>query len=274
MKFWVLGSGTLLPDPHRRPSAHCLQTEDGSLVLLDCGEGALRSMARLGLPWSHLSMVVFSHLHTDHVGGLAPLLFAMRHGLETKRAERLLLLGPGGLAHHVRALSEAHGPYVLDPGFPLVVQELTPGETWEDHRVDLGVATYGTNHSPGSLALRVGSGKGLVGYTGDTGPDPELGVFLRGCQLLVAECSHRDQDRTDHHLSPESLAEIASVARPELLLTVHAYPPLDPMEVPELVAKRGYSGTVEAAVDGMMVEWSGVGLELFAPGVDLPLSGG
>lgn len=274
MRFWILGSGTLLPDARRGPSAHCFQAEDGSLWLLDCGEGALRSLARLNLPWQALSGVFLSHLHTDHVGGLAPLLFALKHGLETPRIEGMALVGPKGLEGHIEALADAHGPYVLDPGFPVKIQELEGGGSWRGGPGDTALSVYGTNHCDGSLAMKVRSGRGIIGYTGDTGPDPHLGSFLQGSHLMVAECSHRDGSPSDHHLTPVSLAEIASAADPELLLTVHAYPPLDPEEVPGVLAEHGYSGRAMAAVDGMLVEGIGQVPALSVSVVDLTASGG
>ena len=95
-----------------------------------------------------------------------------------------------------------------------------------------------------------------MGFTGDTGPDPGLGAFMKGVQLLVAECSNPDGQGMDKHLTPSELAGLASTALPDLLVSVHAYPPLDPEEVPDLLRRAGYTGRAAAGRDGMLIRVS------------------
>ncbi|MFC1660752.1 MBL fold metallo-hydrolase [Gemmatimonadota bacterium] len=272
MRFWVLGAGTLLPDPVRGSPAHCLQTEK-SVILLDCGTGAVRTMARLGLPWQGVTHLLISHFHTDHIADLSPFLFALKHGLSSRRKRPLSILGPRGLRNHLEALARAFGDFVLNPGFPVVVEELGEGAKWKDAGTGLALATYPARHSEGALAYRLEAEKCVVGYTGDTGPDPALGRFLTGCGLLVAECSHGDERPMETHLTPSSLADLAREACPDLLLTVHTYPPLDPVALPDLLRDRGYSGTVVPAQDGLWVELRDGVEPRVGRGVDLPASG-
>ena len=75
MKFIVLGSGSSVPHPRRSSSAYWLDTEGGSL-LLDCSASAIQRMAEENLDWANLDAIWISHFHLDHVGGLAPFLFA------------------------------------------------------------------------------------------------------------------------------------------------------------------------------------------------------
>jgi ribonuclease BN (tRNA processing enzyme) len=244
---------------------------EGLSALLDCGAGTVRTMARLGLPWQNVTHLLISHFHTDHVAGLAPLLFALKHGLRAPRSRPLHVLGPPGLHEHLEALCLAFGGYVLDPGFPVVAQELEAKARWTDARSGLSVTCFPTRHTDGSMAFRVEVDASSVGYTGDTGADPELGAFMRGCRLLVAECSHDDEASSDTHLTPSSLADLASEAGPELLVAVHAYPPLDPEAIPDHLRRWGYKGRVIAPVDGTWIELA----EGRAPkvgGVDLPAS--
>lgn len=264
VRLRVLGSGTLLPDPHRGGPAFWVETES-SRLLMDCGPGAMRTLSRLGLPWQEATHILLSHLHTDHVADLAPLLFALRHGLDRPRRKPLYLLGPPGLLEHLGWLSRAHGPYVTDPGFPLVAEELGAGDAWSRHQGDFLVEARHTVHTENSLAFRIEAGDLALGYTGDTGPDQSLGVFLRGCQVLVAECSFPDGEGMDTHLTPTDLAVLARVAAPEVLITVHAYPPLDPHEVPDLLAEAGYAGRAVAGRDGMQVILRGSGVVIEVP---------
>jgi len=220
---------------------------------MDCGSGCLRTLARLRRPWSEVTRIFLTHLHTDHVGDLASLLFALKHGPNPPRSEPLVVHGPRGLMHHLGALADAHGTYVADPGFPLEIVEIPPGTGCSPTSGAFDLRSFPTAHTDGSMAFRMESPDGVFGYTGDTGPTEGLGGFLHGCHLLVAECSNPHGAEAENHLTPRTLADLADEAGPELLLTVHAYPPLDPEAVPDLLGEVGYTGRVRAARDGMEI---------------------
>ena len=116
------------------------------------------------------------------------------------------------------------------------------------------LSTTPTPHAEGSMAVRLGTGDGCVGFTGDTGPDQALGPFFSGCQLLLAECSHPEDKKIESHLTPEGLAALAQIAAPELLVTLHCYPALDPEKVPSLLAEAGYEGRVLTGWDGLSLD--------------------
>jgi len=252
MRVWIVGSGTLRPDPDRGSPGHWVEIGEDR-ILMDCGSGTLRTLARLGRAWEEITYLFISHFHTDHVGELAPLLFALKHGGDASRTRPLTVLGPRGISGHMEALARAHGSFVLDPGFPVEIVDLDPGTEGAFSRGAIRVRTYDTCHADPSLAFRLETDEGVLGYTADTGQDPELGRFLNGCGLLVAECSNADGADTSSHLTPRALAELASLARPELLVTVHVYPPLSPEDIPDLLVRRGYHGRVLAGRDGLVI---------------------
>ena len=251
MRLWILGSGTLRPDPLRGSPGYWIEV-DGARILLDCGSGTLRTLARQRRDWAGVTHVLLSHFHTDHVADLAPLLFALKHASEPRREAPLTIAGPRGIGGHLEALAGAHGGFILNPGFPVQVVELSPEGPWFDPGGGFRLDSYATEHADPSLAFRLESGGVTLGYSGDTGPDPCLGDFLGGSELLVAECSHDDERATSNHLSPKSLADLASRARPELLIPVHAYPPLRPENIPPLLRSRGYEGAVLVGRDGLV----------------------
>jgi ribonuclease BN (tRNA processing enzyme) len=252
MRVWIIGSGTLRPDPDRGSPAHWVEV-GGDRILMDCGAGTLRTLARLGRDWQRVTHVLLSHFHTDHVGELAALLFALKHGGDGFRTRPLTILGPRGVSGHMEALARAHGTFVLDPGCPLEVIDLDPTAAWTSAGRTFRVSAYHTRHADPSLAFRLETPEAVLGYTADTGPDAEMGRFFSGCQLLVAECSNPDGADADTHLTPATLAQLASIARPELLVTVHVYPPLLPEEVPDLLRRAGYEGRAVAGRDGLTV---------------------
>jgi ribonuclease BN (tRNA processing enzyme) len=257
MRVTILGSGTLLPVHGRASAGHCVETE-GATLLLDCGAGSVRNLHRSGIRWQDVTHVALSHFHTDHLGDLPPLLFALRHAVGGDREEPLWVLGPPGLSSLLDRLSKAHGEYVLDPGFPLVIQEIPRVSSWSDPGDRFRLNTHPAVHTDEAVAYRVESGEGVMAYTGDTGPSASLAAFLSGVGLLIAECAIPDPPEFDTHLSPRGLAEMAGTAGPDLLVTTHTAPPLEPERVPEMIREAGYRGRSVAGRDGLIVTVDGV----------------
>jgi ribonuclease BN (tRNA processing enzyme) len=250
----ILGSGTLVPDADRHSAAHHLRVGSTS-VLLDCGSGTVHGFARYGVRWQELTHVVISHFHADHIGDVAALMFAFKHGLTVPRTEPLTLVGPVGLRGLLDRLAAALGKHVLDPGFDLRVVELTPGDRHEAGN-DVTLRCHPTPHTPESVAYRVEGSWGSVGYTGDTGPSEAVADFMAGCDLLVAECTVPEAMELDTHLSPESLAALARRALPGLLLVVHVGPRHTPDEAVQRI-RRAYDGiVVPVTADGFRVRWT------------------
>ncbi len=254
-RFTVLGSGTLLPDDDRRSAAHLLDA-GGRRILLDCGSGTVHGFERHGVEWSSLTHLVFSHYHTDHVGDVAPLLFALKHGVRPPRTDPLTVLGPPGLHDVWEGLRRAFGDHLDDPGFPLEVAEVSRSGS---RRVAPGLrlSVHPTPHTENSVAQRWEGEGWAVGYTGDTGPDEALGDFLAGVDLLVCECSVPDDSDVETHMRPRDVAALARRAAPRLLVTTHVYPPLVPDDVPGLVRERGFAGRAVAGSDGVEVVLGG-----------------
>lgn len=246
----ILGSGTLLPDDACRSAAHLV--EDGAFrLLLDCGSGTVHGMPKHGVRWQELTHVALTHFHTDHIGDLPALLWALKYGVPGGRREALTLVGPAGLLRRLEAMAEAFGEFILDPGFPVEVVELEAGARWTDRGRDLELSTHATVHTTESLAYRIRGPSGQVGYTGDTGPHAPLGSFFRGVDVLVSECALPDDDAMEIHLTPRSVTALASAARPDLLILTHLYPGVEPGPLPDLVRALGYTGDVRVGRDGM-----------------------
>src|SRR5437868_3166210 len=71
----LLGTGMPFPDPARRGPAQVVDA-DGALLWVDCGASALHRSAEAGLDGRRVRAVALTHLHSDHITGLADLLWA------------------------------------------------------------------------------------------------------------------------------------------------------------------------------------------------------
>src|SRR6185503_9831650 len=96
MKLTILGSGTVVPNGERNSSGYFVEAGDVRLMM-DCGAGTLHALARYGLDWQRLTHIFLSHFHVDHIGELASLFFAFRHGLTRPRTAPLTLIAPRGI---------------------------------------------------------------------------------------------------------------------------------------------------------------------------------
>ncbi len=247
----VVGSGTVVPEADRGGSCYWLEAGE-TRALLDCGPGVVQGLARWGLPWHRITDLVLTHFHADHVGGIPGLFFALKHGLLPESREAgLTVRGPSGTRRLFERLADALGDYLLDPGYPLRIEELGPGEAGELSD-GLLLRAHRTPHTEESQAVRI-DGAVSVGYTGDTGPSETLGPFMEGVELLVCECSLRDREVGDNHLSPSRVARIAGDARPDRLLLTHVYPHLRRLDVAAMVREAGYDGAIELARDGLEI---------------------
>jgi len=109
----VLGTSSATPTKYRHPSSHFVRLE-GSYLLLDCGEGAQRQLARYGLRTQRISHVFITHLHGDHYFGLPGLITSMAL---FGRIEPLVIVGPSALESIIQVLlqeSDSILPYPLE----------------------------------------------------------------------------------------------------------------------------------------------------------------
>lgn len=251
MDLTVIGSGTVVPHAERVCSSYFVKAGDARL-LLDCGPGAVHHLARFGVGWDRLTHVIVSHFHTDHIGDLPALLFALKYGLAQPRREPLTIAGPLGMKALWQRFAEAFGEYMRDPGFKLTIRELTDGREL-DVAGSIRLRAHATPHTDASLAYRVETAGATLAYTGDTGFSEELGAFLRQTDLLIAECSLPDRLAMESHLTPSRVAALARIAEPRRLLLSHVFPQLEGQDIAALVRQAGWSGDVDIAHDGMQL---------------------
>lgn len=254
MRLVVLGSGTSVPHPRRAAASLWLETE-GSSILLDCSADAAHRMAQEGLDWSNLDAIWISHLHLDHCGGLASLLFGMKHSPQTQaRRKPLRIFACAGVERLLRAIDEANNYNLLKQPFPLEVLEFTGSN--EQFTLCEGVegVTFSTPHTRESLAIRLTNANlKTVVYSSDTGVSEELAKFASAADLFVLECSFYQNKPVQTHLELAEAMQIARLAGPRKLLLTHLYPEWDEIGLEEK-AHGLWPGETIAARDGLRIE--------------------
>ena len=249
VKACVIGSGTGIPNPDRRPPAIVLRF-GGYLLLFDCGAGTTWALTEVGLDFRDLDWIWLSHFHPDHTGDLVPLLFAARSPLYGRK-KPLLIGGATGLKRFYRQLSEVYGGWIeLAPPL-LSFKEIEPTVPTA---IDLPIGklyTLAMAHTNESLGYRLETEDGLVvSYSGDTGYCSNAVALGRDADLFFCECSFPDHLKVEGHLSPKWAGRIAQEARCKRLVLVHLYPACDETDV-VTACRQEYSGDVVVAEDFM-----------------------
>lgn len=120
VKVIPLGTVSGKPTITRNVSALAVAWE-GEWILCDCGEATQIQIMRAGLHTSRLTAVFITHLHGDHLNGLAGLLSTM--ALD-RRQKSLTLVGPPGLRDYLELLGRLK---ILSTGYSIEVREFGPG---------------------------------------------------------------------------------------------------------------------------------------------------
>ncbi|MFN2493408.1 MAG: MBL fold metallo-hydrolase [Pyrinomonadaceae bacterium] len=254
MNLIVLGSGTSVPHPHRAAAGYWLNSQTGT-VLLDISADAPHRMAQEQLDWSNLDAIWISHLHLDHIGGLAPFLFATRSSRQTQqRRKPLNIYGPAGFTKILTAVDQAYDYRLLKQPFPIESHEVAPGNAFEI-LPGLSAETFSTPHTKESLAIRLKDKSGAtLAYTSDTGYSDDLIKFARGAKLLLMECSFYKNKPVKTHLEIKEAMHVAQIAQPRTVVLSHLYSEWDGINI-AAEAKKFWSGETIEAFDGLRLEF-------------------
>jgi ribonuclease BN (tRNA processing enzyme) len=269
MKLVVLGSGTSVPHAQRASAAFWLETEKGAL-LLDCSADASHRMAEENLDWPNLDAIWISHLHLDHCGGLASLLFSLKWAPQTQaRRKPLKIFGCQGFSKLLHAIDASNDYELLDQPFPIELNEIAPAENGSGAAFKifpgLCAQTFSTPHTRESLAIRLTEeSRASLVYTSDTGYSDELAEFVRGVDLLIIECSFRRNKPVETHLELADAMQVARFALPQKLVLAHLYPEWDGVDI-ESEARKLWPNEVFAARDGLRVDVQFSGTLIEAP---------
>ena len=166
---------------------------NGQKIVVDCGLGVTKGLVDQDMQLKDLSLIIISHLHSDHYLELGPLLHtAWTAGLKTS----VDIYGPPGLDIYWEGFCSSMKAdidlRIEDEGRPDLRDLITI------HAIDAGpvlsrdgvtISAIRNQHPPlvDSFALSFKTDEVHVVFSGDTAPIKALENFARGADLLIHE---------------------------------------------------------------------------------------
>ncbi len=259
------------------PSSSLLEI-GGRNIVVDCGLGVTRGLADAGISLKALDLVFITHLHSDHVLELGPLIHtAWTAGLATP----VTVFGPPGTGHYWQRFCQAMEfdieIRIADEGRPDILDmvsiiEFGQGRVMEER--GLKVSALRVDHPPVTdcFALRFEHAGQCVVFSADTAFFPPLADFAKGADILIHEAMleegiERLVAKTgngarlrEHLLASHSFAgeagRIATDAGVGRLVLNHLIPADDP-EIGEAdwiaAVRKTWAGDLTIARDGLVV---------------------
>jgi ribonuclease BN (tRNA processing enzyme) len=212
--------------------------------LIDCGASSLPALKRLGIAREAIDLILITHFHGDHFGGLPFLLLDAQF---TRRSRPLVIAGPAGIETRLANLMEALFEHSskTKPRFDLSVVALEPEQsrTFGEVKVTPYPVVHGESGGP-FLAYRIEAEGRVIAYSADTEWTDTLIPTARGADLFIAEAYYYDK-LVKNHLSLKTLeAHLPEINAKRLVLTHMS---------DDMLARLGELPCT-AAEDGMAVE--------------------
>ena len=242
----LLGTGNPPADPDRSGPATAVVV-NGTPYLVDFGAGVVRRAKSAlvdkgiaGLDPVKLRVVFVTHLHSDHTVGypdliLTPWVLGRRVPLE--------VYGPSGIKGMTDHVLEAYRAdfetrtkdralYTVGAfpeGHAVNAHEIRAGVVYKDANVT--VTAFATKHAMESYGYRFDTPDRSIVISGDTNPTQATIDACNGCDVLIHEVLTHEwlAKRPDfhayaaeHHTTTTQLTELATKARPRLLILYHA----------------------------------------------------
>jgi ribonuclease BN (tRNA processing enzyme) len=260
VRITVLGKSPSWQDADGACSGYLIE-EDGTTVLLDCGNGVFSKLRRFR-DYIAVDAVVISHLHADHFLDLVPFSYALTYAPRqqpvpvdrwpgTDAPARPKLYAPAGAKEIFRRVVGAWGNEdLIENAFEL--HEYEAGDTLQIGPLRVRFAQV--PHYVPTCAVDVQSsanGAGRFTYGADSSPSEELVRFADGTDLLMIEATLPRPERggVRGHLTPSEAGDHGTRAKVGRLVLTHISDELDELWARDQ-AQKAFGGPVSIAHEG------------------------
>ena len=197
----LLGTGDAFSSFGRSQSGYLIDAPGGR-ILMEAGPGLMQALKSNGVSPDSFDLLLISHLHGDHFGGLPFLI--LDYMWETPRKKVLTIAGPAKLEERTWLLMRTMFPHFelelmramfahFDLGkikHKLKFVVLEPGSSRRLGKFKVSAIRSPHTKPDISLSLRIdGGGKSIV-FSGDSGWNDELVEFSAGADLFLCECTY------------------------------------------------------------------------------------
>lgn len=201
MKVVFLGVGEAFDE--RYPNHSHLVFSDKAVLMLDCGDSAVRKLWEYTKNHSLIDALYLTHRHSDHLFGVPALLGRM---LEEERKKPLTIICSEQLKADVERITEHAYFGITSYGFEVNFVIVDDGHTI--HFNDLKLSFAKTGHTAYNLAIRIEDGKNIVCYSGDGPFDKNTEKIYKDADILMHECYMYEQ-RIKGHVAAVDVFEMA-----------------------------------------------------------------
>jgi len=239
----LLGTGTPNADPDRSGPAVAIVVND-TPYLVDFGPGVVRRASAAfrkgikGLAVKNLDLAFVTHLHSDHTAGYPDLILTP---WVLERKEPLKVYGPKGIKEMTSQILRAYrediairlsgGEPSNKTGYRVIAHEIKPGVVYKDENVTVKAFLVSHGSWAEAYGFRFETPDRVIVVSGDCRPSASVIQNCNGCDVLIHEVysqtgfATRTPDwqkyHSRYHTSSVELAELASKARPGLLILYH-----------------------------------------------------
>jgi len=223
----IIGSGTGIPSL-RRGSPGLVILSDNTKLLIDSGPGALRKMLEVGITYQDIDVLLYTHIHPDHVSDLVHVLFACKYA-DLPREKELFCIGGPGFRSYFEKLKNLYGPWIEPKSYRLTVKEISEEPLFCR---DLRILSKPMAHISESVGYRIEfKDERSIAISGDTDYCQNIIDLGSEVDLLILECSFPDGKKVEGHLTPSLAGRIALESHCRRLLLTHLYPVCDRFDV-------------------------------------------
>jgi ribonuclease Z len=271
-KVTLLGTGNPRPVMSRFGPSILVEAGKEKLIF-DCGRGATQRLDQLKIPFSDITGLFLTHLHSDHTVGIPDLWLT---GWVMGRSTPLPVWGPEGTKAMMDHLREAYAFDIhirrdVDTKLPgagaeVVAKDIEEGVVYNSAGVKVTAFLVDHGEIKPAFGYRVDYGGRSVTMSGDTRPSENLIKFAQGTDVLIhevidpeafegtvtADSKEQRNKIIEHHTTPEQAGIVFSRVKPRLAVYSHIVPPDVPNVVPH--TRKTYAGPLEVGEDLMSID--------------------